>query len=238
MRDFGERRAQAVKFFKRPDTNYFGFDGFLKALLEQVFVYDALSVLMRPRWGKGLGRGLLGSDLDSFELVDGATIRPLLNLHGGVPRPPAPAWQQYLKGVPRSDFTTMWNERDIEEAGLRGAEAAAFRNDQMLYLPTNPRANTPYGFGATEQALIVIMTGLRKQAYQLEYYSEGTVPGRLHFSRRREYHPESGPGIAGRAERLRRAIRRGITRSSSCRRVPGWTRSARRISRTSSMRSS
>ena len=53
---------------------------------------------------------------------------------------------------------------------------AAFRSDQLLYLPTNPRANTPYGFGATEQALIVIMTGLRKQAYQLEYYSEGTVP--------------------------------------------------------------
>ena len=176
MRDFGERRAEAVKFFKRPDPNYFGFDGFLKALLEQVFVYDALSILMRPRWGKGLKRGLLGSDLDCFELVDGATIRPLLDLHGGVPRPPALAWQQYLKGVPRSDFTTMWNERDIDEAGLRGAEAAAFRSDQMLYLPTNPRANTPYGFGATEQALIVIMTGLRKQAYQLEYYSEGTVP--------------------------------------------------------------
>ena len=78
MRDFGERRAEAVKFFKRPDPNYFGFDGFLKALLEQVFVYDALSVLMRPRWGKGLKRGLLGSDLDCFELVDGATIRPLL----------------------------------------------------------------------------------------------------------------------------------------------------------------
>jgi 8-oxo-dGTP pyrophosphatase MutT (NUDIX family) len=177
MRDFGERRAQAVKFFKRPDPNYFGFDGFLKALLEQVFVPDALSLLMRPKWGKGLKRGLLGSDLDCFELVDGATIRPLLNLHGGVPRPPAPAWQQYLKGVPRSDFTTMWNERDIEEAGLRGYEAGKpFHNDQMLYLPTNPRANTPYGFGATEQALIVIMTGLRKQAYQLEYYSEGTVP--------------------------------------------------------------
>ncbi len=177
MRDFGERRAKAVKFFKRPDPNYFGFDGFLKALLDQVFTIDALSLLMRPKWARGAGRGLCGSDLDCFELIDGATIRPLLGLHGEMPRPPAPAVQQYLKGVPRSDFTTMWNERDIEEAGLRGFEAGApFHSDQMLYLPTNPRPQTPYGFGATEQALIVIMTGLRKQAYQLEYYSEGTVP--------------------------------------------------------------
>jgi 8-oxo-dGTP pyrophosphatase MutT (NUDIX family) len=176
MRDFGERRAKAVKFFKRPDPNYFGFDGYLKAVLDQVFAIDALSQLLRPKRAKGLGRGLCGSDLDCFELVDGATIRPLLDLRGGVPRPPAPAWQQYLKSVPRSDFTAMWNDQDIEEAGLRGMEASAFRNDQMLYLPTNPRPQTPYGFGATEQALIVIMTGLRKQAYQLEYYSEGTVP--------------------------------------------------------------
>ena len=123
MRDFGERRAKAVKFFKRPDPNYFGFDGYLKALLDQVFAIDALSQLLRPKRAKGLGRGLCGSDLDCFELVDGATIRPLLDLHGGVPRPPAPAWQQYLKSVPRSDFTAMWNEQDIEEAGLRGMEA-------------------------------------------------------------------------------------------------------------------
>ncbi len=176
MRDFGERRAKAIKFFKQPDPDFFSFNSFLKAALEDVFVFDALSILMKPKRGRGLRRGLLGSDLDCLNLIDGQTCRPLIGLHGEVPRPPAPYIQQYLFGVPRSDFPTMMDGRDIEEAGLRGAEAGSFSADQMLYLPITPRRQTPYGFSATEQALIVIMTGLRKQAYQLEYYSEGTVP--------------------------------------------------------------
>ena len=70
----------------------------------------------------------------------------------------------------------MWDFRDIEEAGLKGYEGPAFAVDQLMYLPTTPRAFTPYGFSAVEMALIVILTGLRKQAYQAQYYDEGTVP--------------------------------------------------------------
>ena len=100
MRDFGERAAQATRFFKHPDPDYFDFGSFLKALLEEILVYDALCLVFRPKYGQGLGRGLLGSDLDSLSLVSGPTIRPLLNMHGGKPRPPAPAYQQFLYGVP------------------------------------------------------------------------------------------------------------------------------------------
>ena len=70
----------------------------------------------------------------------------------------------------------MMSGRDIEESGIAGLEAGRFSVDQMLYLPNNPRRHTPYGFSCTEQALIVILTGLQKQAYQLDYYREGTVP--------------------------------------------------------------
>jgi len=176
MRDFGQRRAEAVKFFRKPDPNYFTLSSWLKAILEEIFVFDALTLMLKPKRGTGLGRGVLGSDLDCIELINGATVRPLLDLHGATPRPPAPAYQQYLYGVPRSDFMTMVTGRDIEEAGMGGDALGAFTTDQMLYLPTNPRSFTPYGFGPTEQALIVIMTGLQKQAYQLDYYREGTVP--------------------------------------------------------------
>ena len=65
------------------------------------------SLIFRPKYGKGLGRGLLGSDLDSIRLVSGPTIRPLLDMHGGKPRPPAPGYQQFLFGVPRSDYQTI-----------------------------------------------------------------------------------------------------------------------------------
>ena len=170
MKDFGERRAKAVKFFSRPDPNYDDFGGFLSAVLEQMFVYDALSILLKPKRGRGLGRGVLGSELDCIEQVDGASIRPLLSLSGGRPRPPAPAWQQFLFGVPRSDIGAMWDDHDIEAAGLKGYEGPAFSTDQMMYRLMVPRVNSPYGFSCVEMGLIVIMTGLRKQAYQLEYY--------------------------------------------------------------------
>lgn len=177
MKDFGARRAEAVKFFRRPDPNYFSWNTWLDAALEEVFVFDALSILLRPKWAKGQGRGLLGSDLDSLALIDGPTIRPLVDLQGATPRPPAPAYQQYLYGVPRTDLMTMITERDIEDAHLTGAELGAFRGDQLLYLPMVARPFTKYGFPPIERALIPVMAGLQKQGYQLDYFREGSIPG-------------------------------------------------------------
>ena len=97
MRDFGERAAKATKFFQHPDPDYWNFKSWLGALLEEIFVFDALCLIFRPKYGKGLGRGLLGSDLDSIRLISGPTVRPLLDMHGGKPAPPAPA---YLPAVP------------------------------------------------------------------------------------------------------------------------------------------
>lgn len=176
MRDFGERRAKAIKFFRRPDPDYFSWNSWIDAVLEEIFVYDALSILIRPKWLKGRGKGLLGSDLDSLNLISGPTIRPLYDINGSYPRPPAPAYQQYLYGVPRSDLMTMITEKDIEQAGLSGSELRQFRGDQLLYLPMVPRRWTPYGFPPIERALIPVMSGLQKQAYQLDYFREGTVP--------------------------------------------------------------
>lgn len=176
MRDFGERREKAVKFFRRPDPDYFSWNSWIDAVLEEILVYDALSILIRPKWLKNRGKGLLGSDLDSLNLISGSTIRPLYDLNGSFPRPPAPAYQQYLYGVPRSDLMTMITQRDIEESGLRGSELKQFRGDQLLYLPMVPRRWTPYGFPPIERALIPVMSGLQKQAYQLDYFREGTVP--------------------------------------------------------------
>jgi 8-oxo-dGTP pyrophosphatase MutT (NUDIX family) len=176
MRDFGERAAEATKFFRRPDPDYFSFALFLDALLEEIFVYDALSLVFRPKYGKGLGRGLLGSDLDSLNLVSGPTIRPLLNMLGGKPRPPAPAYQQFLFGVPRSDYQTVISGSDIDDYGLTGAEVNRFRADVMLYAPLTVRRESPYGSPPVERALLPIISGLQKQEYQLSYFTEGTVP--------------------------------------------------------------
>jgi 2'-5' RNA ligase len=176
MKDFGARRSEAVKFFRRPDPDYFTWNNWLDASLEQVFTFDALALLMMPKWGKGSRKGLLGSDLDSLQLISGPSIRPLLGMRGQTPRPPAPAYQQYLYGVPRSDLTTVISGRDIDDAGLTGAEVAQFRGDQLLYLPMVPRRETPYGMPPIERALIPVMAGLQKQAFQLDFFREGSVP--------------------------------------------------------------
>jgi 8-oxo-dGTP pyrophosphatase MutT (NUDIX family) len=176
MRDFGERKAEAAKFFKHPDPDYWSFDTWLEAVLEEIFVYDALSLVFRPKYGKGLGRGLLGSDLDHIKLLSGPTIRPLVGMHGEKPRPPAPAYQQYLYGVPRSDYMTLAQGTDIDDYGLAGAEVNQFRSDVLLYAPMVVSRETPYGFPPVERALLPIISGLQKQEFQLDYFTEGTVP--------------------------------------------------------------
>lgn len=179
LRDFGERRAKAKRFFRRPDPDFWNFDTFLNAFLEEIFVYDALAMVFRPKYGAAFGmggRGLLGSNLDSLNLVSGPTIRPLLDLHGGHPRPPAPAYQQYLFGVPRSDYMTIQTGADIEEAGLAGAEVNQFSADIMLYAPYWRTRESPYGFPPVERALLPIISGLQKQEFQLDYFTEGTTP--------------------------------------------------------------
>jgi len=176
FKDFGERRAKAKKFFRRPDPDYYSWNTFLDAFLEEVFVFDALSLYLRPKRGKGMRKGVLGSDLDSLNLINGPTIRPLYDMHGGYPAPPAPAYQQYLYGVPRSDFIKMLTEMDIEESGMRSSQLGAFRGDQLLYIPMVPRRWTPYGFPPIERAMIPVLSGLQKQGWQLDYFREGTVP--------------------------------------------------------------
>lgn len=176
FRDFGQRRQQAMKFLRRPDPDYFSWTSFISAFLEEIFVFDALSLYLRPKRGKGMRKGLFGSDLDCVELISGPTIRPLYGIHGEFPRPPAPAYQQYLYGVPRSDFMMMLTDRDIEEAGLSGQAVGQFAGDQLLYLPMVPRRWTPYGFAPIERAMIPVMSGLQKQGYALDFFREGTVP--------------------------------------------------------------
>ena len=146
MRDFGERAAEATRFFRHPDPDFWSFNTFLDALLEEIFVYDALSLIFRPKYGQGLGRGLLGSDLDSLRLVSGPTMRPLLDMHGGKPQPSGAG----LPAVPCTGCPGAITRRsspgsDIDDYGLTGAEVNEFRADVMLYAPLVARRETPTG---------------------------------------------------------------------------------------------
>jgi HK97 family phage portal protein len=69
-------------------------------------------------------------------------------------RPPAPAFEQVIHGRPWKLLTA----------------------DELLYLPRNPRPHKAYGFSPVEQIVMTVNIALRRQAMQLQHFTEGNVP--------------------------------------------------------------
>lgn len=177
MSKYQRRRDEALAFFKRPDPNYPSFQSWLGALLEELFVVDAVSLYIHPP--RVQGKGLFGSNLAALDLLDGTTIRPLLDVRGGIPQPPNVAYQQYEWGVPRADLMSSIAGADIRTLDISSEQVQEYRGDQLLYLPYVRRTWTPYGFPAVERALIPSVTQLRRQEFRLEFFTEGSIPGLL-----------------------------------------------------------
>lgn len=88
-----------------------------------------------------------------LELMDGSKFLPLLNYDGRRPED-GPAYKQTLKGFPAVDYD----------------------KDELLYMPRNPRVNKIYGYSCVEQLIVTVNIALRRQAGQLSYFTDGTVP--------------------------------------------------------------
>jgi len=165
---FATERAELRRFWRQPDRNYFDLTAWLKAIMEDFLVIDAVSIY--PVQARG--RGWFGSGVAEFRLIDGATIKPLLDVTGGTPRPPSPAYQQYLWGVPRVDLASMITAGDVEA----GEPVGEYTSNELLYLLLNPRSFSPYGFSNTEQAMLTIQTALKRKEWMLSYFDDGSVP--------------------------------------------------------------
>ncbi len=138
-------RIDAVAaFLARPDRRH-SFSAWLRMLLEDMLVIDA--ACLYPRFDRG-------GKLFSLDVIDGATVTPLIGEDGRSPEPPDPAYQQILHGVPAADFT----------------------RDELLYLPRNLRAHRLYGFSPVEQIALTVNIALRRDAATLDYYRAGSVP--------------------------------------------------------------
>jgi 8-oxo-dGTP pyrophosphatase MutT (NUDIX family) len=173
-RDFDARRAEMMRFWKRPDPGkYHNFSSWFHAVLEDILVVDALSLYLQPT--RRRGKGVLGSNLGALCHIAGDTVRPMLDALGGVPAPPNVAYQVYAYGVPRVDMMTALTGEDVADMG--DALQVEYRGDQLLYLPYHTRSWSPYGFPPLEQALVPVLTGIQRQQYQLGYFSEGSTPG-------------------------------------------------------------
>lgn len=131
-------------FFKYPDKEN-QWNTWIRKLLEDMFVIDAVAVY--PRMTRG-------GEIYGFELMDGATIKRVIDEWGRRPLPPDPAYQQVLKGLPAVDYTS----------------------EELVYWMRNPRTNRIYGFSPVEQIIMTVNIALRRQVHQLQYYTEGNVP--------------------------------------------------------------
>jgi hypothetical protein len=150
------RIAEIETFFHKPDGQT-RWKTWLRALLEDMFVIDAATLYCRrTRSGQ----------LCALAQLDGATIKRVIDDWGRTPLPYRaadgtmvcpPAYQQVLKGLPAVNYS----------AG------------DIIYRPRNVRAHKIYGYSPVQQVLMTVNIALRRQVWQLDYYSEGSVPDAL-----------------------------------------------------------
>lgn len=145
--DPDQRCADITAFFQSPDKEH-DWDTWLRAIVEDLLVCDA--PCLYPRMTNG-------GELYSLDLMDGATIKRLLNDDGRTPVPPDAAYQQFLKGMPGADYT----------------------RDELMYMPRNVRSNRVYGYSPVEQVIITVNIAMQRQLSQLSYYTDGSTPDLL-----------------------------------------------------------
>jgi len=185
-KDFESRKAELWNWFmyEIDPGLYPTFHMWLNAAIEDLVVLDALAIHILP--SKGKNAGPLGSNIGGLELIDGSSIRPMLNTYGGRPRPPEVGYQQSYWGVPRVDLMDIINlgpDATIEDLKELNPIIESlmttideWSGDQLIYTMQNPRTNTPYGFGSIEQCLLPISIMQARQTWQWEYFRSGSLP--------------------------------------------------------------
>ena len=154
-REHHEDDILAVKqFFYKPDKVHL-FDDWFKPLLYDTLTCDC--ACFYRRWTRG-------HKLHSIEVVDGTTIKPLIDQYGRIPQPPDAAYQQILWGVPYGS----------ENAGT--AKTQGFTLNEISYRPRYPRSWSRYGYSPIEKLLVKVNIALRRDDYHLKYFTDGTTP--------------------------------------------------------------
>ncbi len=141
-----DRRVQYLKEFFKKPDRKHRWQAWCRLILEDLLVIDAPAIYI---WRSQAGTPY------ALECLDGSTVKVLIDDAGRVPDPPSPAYQQTIKGLPMVDF----------------------RADEIIYAPMRPRPELPiYGYSPVEQCFLEITEGIRRTLYQLDYWSEGSIP--------------------------------------------------------------
>ena len=162
-----EERMEIRRWFDHPDRiRGLDWGDWSAAALEEALVKDALSIY--PRRTVGRDAGPLGSDLYALQILDGKTIKPLIDMQGVRPARPNPAYQQFIYGVPRSEFAAPPDDE---------TPVAEFMAEELFYLPKVVRSKTVYGFPPVEQVMIAATTYLKREQWWQSYFTDSDMPG-------------------------------------------------------------
>lgn len=156
---YNDEIARVRNFWENPDkANGLTFTDWLNIALEEILVIDGLAIYPQRT---------VGGDLYGFQILDGATIKPLIDDRGMRPVSPYPAFQQILYGFPRTEFSAP-DENETADG--------EFTSDELSYSIFNRRANTVYGYSPTERALSVADIYLRRQQWLRAEFTDGVTP--------------------------------------------------------------
>lgn len=151
--------ARLRAFWEQPDkANGYTYADWMNIFLEDNLVLDAVAI-----WPQKSVSG----ELFGLQLLDGSTIKPLIDDRGMRPMPPNPAFQQILFGFPRSEFMATNEAEDAD---------GEFTSDDLIYLVKNRRTWTIYGFSPVERALPLADIYLRRQDWIRKEYTDGVTP--------------------------------------------------------------
>jgi len=157
--DFNDEIYRLKTFWENPDkSNGLTFTDWLNIALEEILVIDGLAI-----WPQKT----VGGELYGLQILDGATIKPMLDDRGMRPMPPQAAYQQILYGFPRAEFSA--NSDDPKADG-------EFTSDDLAYLVRNRRTTSVYGFSPVERALPLADIYLRRQQWIRAEYTDGVLP--------------------------------------------------------------
>jgi hypothetical protein len=156
---FAEDINRVRDFWNMPDiSNGMDFASWLRTMLEDLLVLDAVAI-----WPQKT----VGGDLLALQLLDGSTIKPLIDDRGMRPTPPNAAFQQILYGFPRSEFTAPTEELEAD---------GEFTSDELSYWVMNRRTHSVYGYGPVERSLPLADLYLRRQQWLRAEYTDGVMP--------------------------------------------------------------
>lgn len=131
-------------FFAYPDKDH-DLHSWLRMAVRDQLEIDALAIFARKNRAGGLY---------SLDILDGATIKPIIDDRGRKPVDPFPAYEQFVYGVP----------------------ACFLLRDDLIYVKETERSDSVYGMSRVEKVILKINMALRKQSKDLARFTDGSIP--------------------------------------------------------------